>query len=124
MNSRILVIEDDDFVRRFVTLVLEREGCEVLPVADGALALLATVSDLRPFDLVLADIVLPGMSGPAVASQLTERAPELKVLFMSGYIPEEFVRSGEFDPKIDLLAKPFAPGHLIERVRQALERRP
>lgn len=118
--ARILVVEDDAAVRRIVSFILERDGCEVLASANGPEALAATAADPRPVDLVLADIVLPGMSGPALAATLTSGRPDLKVLFMSGYVPEEFVRGGEFDPKIDFLAKPFASWHLIHRVRQAL----
>jgi CheY-like chemotaxis protein len=81
----------------------------------GAEALQLAAEHAEPIDLLLADIVMPGMSGYELAEQLTLRRPEMKVLFISGYYKE-----AELTPEANFLGKPFTPGELLSRVRNLL----
>ena len=76
----------------------------------------------RPIHLLLADVVMPGMSGAALAAELTHSHPEMNVLYMSGYTDETIVRNGVLEPGILLLEKPFTREALIGKVRDALGR--
>ncbi len=113
----VLLVEDEEPVRRVATRCLERAGYRVLAVADGedALRLAATAG---PLDLLLTDIMMPGMSGPRVADALRAARPKLPVLFMSGFsrdLPESLA-----PPPGSLLQKPFTPEVLVARVAEAI----
>ena len=120
-GARILLVEDDAPVRAATRRLLERGGHEVVdaPSGSGALAL----SEGGHFDLLISDVVMPGMSGPELADRLAEAGVCDRVLFLSGYAPEELRRREGHRVHALLLAKPFTQVQLLEDVRHALELR-
>jgi CheY-like chemotaxis protein len=118
-RETILVVEDDPDVRSYVTEALTtlnyivREACD----AEAALAVLHQ-SD--PVDLLLTDVVMPGMNGRALAEAATRSRGDLKVLYMTGYSRNAIVHQGRLDPGVSLIQKPFSQNALALRVRKVL----
>jgi two-component system, cell cycle sensor histidine kinase and response regulator CckA len=115
----ILLVEDEEMIRRLVRDVLTRSGYTVYDAPAGAPALELLRSHDGEIDLLLTDVVMPGMSGPALARIATDERPSLRVLFTSGYTnePEQIV--GALDSAF--LGKPFSPQALVAKVREVLE---
>ncbi len=116
--ARILLAEDDDSLRRFLASALRRAGHQVEAVGDGDSAL-AMLDDavVPPFDLLLADIVMPGADGIEVSRKATERAPAMKVMFITGFAAiamNQRARRAETPTKI--LSKPFHLRDLVDQV--------
>jgi PAS domain S-box-containing protein len=120
-RARVLVVEDDDAVRRFSVRGLERAGYDVLTAADGVEALRISDSNEGLFDVVVIDLVLPKMHGVDVASRLRGRQPTARVLFISGYRAEEGSLPRGADGKVCFLPKPFTAAMLAERVGQLVD---
>jgi PAS domain S-box-containing protein len=120
-GETVLLVEDDEGVRDLAGRVLRSQGYNVLEAQDGQEALRVSAFPPSPIDLLLADVVMPGISGKVLADQLTQTRPDLKVLFMSGYTDEEIVQHGVLEPGIVLLQKPFNPMALARKVRQVLD---
>lgn len=118
-SRRVLVVEDEEAVLRFVVRVLERAGYTTLTATDGLEALRA-LSNGGAVDLLLTDVVMPHRGGPALAADARELQPDLRVLFMSGYSEGEIAREGVIPDGVPLLEKPFSPSELLERIREAL----
>ena len=116
----ILVVEDEPVVRQLARRVLEREGYTVLDAANAAAALEMADGFAGRIHLLLSDVVMPGMGGPALARELVGRRPETGVLFMSGYAEDEIVDHGVLLPGVDFLPKPFGPRELAQRVLAAV----
>jgi PAS domain S-box-containing protein len=123
-SETVLLVEDEIAVRVLVRRVLDRAGYRVFEAASGpdALALLERIN--TPIDILLTDVVMPGMSGRVLADQLCARIPSLRVLFMSGYTDEAIVHHGVLDPGVAFLEKPFTPDILLLRLREVLEPAP
>ena len=119
-GETVLLVEDDPGVRSLAREVLERAGYRVLAVADPEQALAAAGSHPGPIDLLLTDLVMPGMSGRRLAGLLRQRRPEAKVLYCSGYLDEGAALNGGLEPGTPFLAKPFRPADLLRAVREAL----
>ncbi|MEK7466196.1 MAG: ATP-binding protein [Planctomycetota bacterium] len=119
-SSTILVVEDDDSLRQFVRKALEARGYRVLDSPDGQSALRLSKTHPEGIDLLLTDVVMPGLSGRELAAQLLASRPYLKILYMSGYTENAIVHHGVLDGGIMLLEKPFNAESLCERVRIAL----
>jgi CheY-like chemotaxis protein len=119
-RERIVLVEDQQAVRAFVRDLLESLGYKVHAYADGGTAEAAAESLGQPPDLLVADVVLPGPSGPEVADALRRRWPSLKVLFVSGFA-DDGVKRRESLPGVHFLAKPFRAQALAERVREILD---
>jgi two-component system, cell cycle sensor histidine kinase and response regulator CckA len=120
-SETILVVEDEPGVRELVRRVLERYGYRVLLAASPseALALIDRFAD--PIQLLMSDVVLPEMSGRALASQLVLRRPDMRVIYMSGYTDDAIVHHGVLDPDTPFLQKPFTPEALARKVRTMLD---
>jgi two-component system alkaline phosphatase synthesis response regulator PhoP len=116
---RILVVDDDDNVRRLVTAYLEREGYQVIQAADGAAALRAV--EVSAPDLVVLDLMLPGTGGLQVARRISA-ARELPILMLTARGGEDDVLRGFEAGADDYLIKPFSPRVLVARVRAILRR--
>jgi two-component system alkaline phosphatase synthesis response regulator PhoP len=116
---RILVVDDDDNVRRLVSAYLEREGYQVIEAADGAAALRAV--EVSAPDLVVLDLMLPGTGGLQVARRISA-ARELPILMLTARGDEDDVLRGFEAGADDYLIKPFSPRVLVARVRAILRR--
>jgi two-component system cell cycle sensor histidine kinase/response regulator CckA len=117
-GARILLVDDEETVRRVTGRLLEKLGYRVKAAADGSEAL-RIVETGEDFDLVLTDVVMPGLSGIEMAERLREIRPGQKILFTSGYTTREFGRPpGE--PPQPFMPKPFSLEDLARAVRRAL----
>jgi CheY-like chemotaxis protein len=121
-RERILLVEDDDTVRRFALRALSKAGYQVQSASRPAAALELVHAGSVPFDLLLTDVMMPGMTGKDLADRLLAIAPALRVLYMSGYTQDAIAHQGILDPDIQFLAKPFTQENLCQRVREVLER--
>jgi two-component system cell cycle sensor histidine kinase/response regulator CckA len=111
-GETILLVDDEASVMRATSAILRAGGYRVVEAPTPSEALLAATHD---FDMLVSDIVLPGITGRELAKRIREHRPSLPVLFISGYVPE-----GKAQPDADLLAKPYTPDDLLARVRDAL----
>jgi len=119
-SETILLVEDEDVVRDLTRRVLERQGYTVLAFPDGHAAGALAEADDRPIDLLLTDVVMPGMRGYEVAERVASSRPAIRILFMSGYAEETLV--GVPAPAGHaLIEKPFAVDALARRVRETLD---
>lgn len=117
LSGRILVVEDEEQVRRSVERILRRAGCEV-STAEGPAAALDFFAEGKRVDLIVTDVVMPGGNGQELVRRIREQTGELPAIFMSGYAPETIDSKGIH--LSHFLHKPFEPHDLIEAVRAAL----
>jgi two-component system cell cycle sensor histidine kinase/response regulator CckA len=110
----VLLVEDDEPVRELLARLLADRGLEVLAVSSGEEAL--DVERGRRIDLMLSDVMLPGQNGFEVARLIRQRSPQMRILFMSGYVNQNAARADEFDLDAMLLQKPFTVADLMVRV--------
>jgi len=116
----VLVVEDEASVLRLVRRVLEAEGLVVLSAQDAEEALLLHQQHVGTIDLLLTDVVMPGMNGLQLATKVSAGRPEIRVLFMSGYADNAAVQRDIIDAGRPFLQKPFAPDRLTTRVKDVL----
>jgi len=121
-TETILVVEDQDEVRRVAQEILTRYGYHVLAAQNAGEALLTCERHPRSIHLLLTDVVMPIMSGRELAERLLTIRPELRVLYMSGYTDNAIVHHGILDSGIAYVQKPLLPDVLARRVREVLER--
>lgn len=115
----VLVVDDGDILRDLTRRLLERRGYTVL-VAASAVEAIHQFDEHPSIQLILTDVVMPGMSGPALAQLLLERRPGLKVIYMSGYTDEAIVQHGVL-PGIAFLPKPFTASAIARKLRETLD---
>jgi two-component system cell cycle sensor histidine kinase/response regulator CckA len=120
-TETVLVVEDEEEVRRLVCDSLAYYGYRVLEAANGGSALLTCEQFTTPIDLMLTDIIMPQMSGQKLAERLNSLHSEMKVLYMSGYSDVSTLKKGILNPETNFIQKPFSPKTLIKRVRQILD---
>jgi len=118
-EQTILVVEDEAAVRRALARTLAGLGYHVLIASDGADAL-RIAADLGGIDLLLSDVIMPGIDGPEVAARLRARWPTLRVLFVSGYSDDRLERAGALGPRDRLLPKPYTAKDLATAVREVI----
>ncbi|MDQ3725015.1 MAG: response regulator [Actinomycetota bacterium] len=118
-GERVLVVEDEPAVRRLTVRILSGEGYEVIEAAEPYEAL--ALCEDEDVDLLLTDLIMPGMSGKELADRLTASKPELRVLFMSGYTGDVITRQGMLSEDVLVLEKPFSSASLLRRVRASLD---
>ncbi|MFP4356511.1 MAG: PAS domain S-box protein [Phycisphaerae bacterium] len=123
-SGRVLIVEDEERVRRLVTQVLDRCGYQVHNAADVAAALSYFESNADKIDLVVSDVVMPGGSGLDLAEKIRDKRPDLPILFISGYAHDTVLQHGEGTLPEKLLAKPFTPQQLSQAVKDLLQRAP
>jgi PAS domain S-box-containing protein len=117
----VLLTEDEPAVRTMTRISLERHGYTVLEAPDGASALALAQRHRGPIHLLLTDVVMPGMGGPALARQIAALRPDVRVLFMSGYTSDIALRHGVTDEGVAYIQKPFTPAALARKVRDTLD---
>jgi two-component system cell cycle sensor histidine kinase/response regulator CckA len=117
----VLVVEDAEALRELARRLLQREGYTVLVAANGDEALRLFERN-EAIDLLLTDVVMPGISGSELTRRLVEQRPALKVIYMSGYTEDAIVQHGVLKPGIAFLHKPFTSETLGRKVRDVLDR--
>jgi two-component system cell cycle sensor histidine kinase/response regulator CckA len=115
--ATILVAEDNPSVRTLTRSILELEGYHVIEASDGATAL--ALAQCSPVDLLVTDVIMPGMNGKELAARIEQLRSKVPVLYVSGYTEETIDRHAVLGPDDLYLPKPFSPDQLIEKVRQA-----
>ena len=125
-NETVLLVEDEDAVRGLLRQFLTGQGYRVLEASDGEEAVKLVGQEEAPIDLMLSDIVMPGMSGTELAEKLGQMQPSVRVLLMSGYTErlEGFVDRGTGKGGVNFLQKPFSMEALARKVREILDEAP
>ena len=119
----ILVVDDEPEIRKLVGAMVSHFGYTVMTADSGEHALTLYKNNKGPIDLLITDVVAPGMSGPMLADKLTEIQPDLKVLYISGYDNTHVVQKYVVEKGHALLAKPFTVEEIQSKVREMLARR-
>lgn len=122
-TETILLVEDEELLRNLNRNILEKNGYNVLTARKGNEALRLCSEYKRPLDLILSDVVMPGMSGKELADQMSAAYPDLKVLFTSGYTKDTVVRHGVLQEGINFIQKPYKTGDLLKKIREILDER-
>ena len=120
-NELILLVEDDDLVRSVARRALEYRGYTIMEAANPDVAIELSGRHEGRIDLLLTDVIMPGMSGRALAERLVPLRPDMKVLYSSGYTDEAIVRHGVLEEGIAFLQKPYTPEALARKVREVLD---
>jgi PAS domain S-box-containing protein len=123
-QETILLVEDETNLRRLARQYLETQGYKILEAEDGAAALQIVDGYAGAIDLLLTDIIMPGVNGRELAEHVTQLLPNVRVLYMSGYTENAVGHDGTLDAGINLLQKPFSLPALKDRVREVLDSEP
>jgi PAS domain S-box-containing protein len=118
----IMLVEDDETVRRLAAAMLESGGYSVIPAANGEEALENLAVLRKSVDLLVTDVVMPGMDGAEVARRMRKQCPSVGVLYISGYTQDAIVHNGVLDPGVEFIQKPFDGTALLNKVRAVLDR--
>ncbi len=122
-TETVLLVEDEPAIRRLAKRVLERAGYHVIDAEDGPAALEVVSGNRVRIDLLISDVVMPGMRGPELAERLLASNPSLRVLFMSGFNQEAVESNGMLGPHTSFIQKPFDVHQLTVKVREVLDRK-
>ena len=120
-TGTVLLVEDEEAVRRFAVRALERQGYKVLEAGTGTEALAVMEEHGDTVDLVVSDIVMPEMDGPTLLKELRRRNSTIKIIFISGYA-EDALKSLSGGEEFSFLAKPFQLKELVATVKEAIGR--
>ena len=120
-TETILLVEDEEVVRNLAHMILQHQGSTVLVAGHGPEALRIGLAHQGTIHLLVADVVMPLMSGRQVAQQLAAARPDMKVLYLSGYTDDAVLRHGVREAETAFLAKPFTPDALAQKVRDVLD---
>jgi len=120
-TETVLVVEDEHIVRDLAVRVLDELGYKVLQSSNGEQAIALSRGHGGRIDLLMTDVVMPGMNGGELANQLVLHRPEMKVLFTSGYTEDVIVHHGVLDDEVSFLAKPYSPSALAKKIREVLD---
>jgi signal transduction histidine kinase len=119
-RQTVLLADDEDGVRALASQVLVTAGYVVLEARNGDEALCRAAAHPDRIDLLVSDVVMPGLGGRQLAERLLARDPHLRILYLSGHTEDEVLRQGVFSAAVHFLPKPFSPAALTEKVRQVL----
>jgi len=119
-RGRILLVEDEDGVRGIAASLLASRGYEVSEAEDGEKALAILQDNPQGFDLVISDVIMPGMDGPTLIREAKELLGSARVIFISGYAEGDLTDALDEDREISFLPKPFKVTELAERVKREL----
>ncbi|HEX2911431.1 MAG TPA: PAS domain S-box protein [Chloroflexia bacterium] len=122
-SETVLLVEDEEGVRKLLTKVLQRYGYKTLVASNGSEALLKCEQTRPKVDLLITDMVMPQMSGPELAQHMAALYPDLKILFMSGYTEQEVFRQVRLDEKRGFVQKPFTTEEVVRKIRSILDQR-
>jgi CheY-like chemotaxis protein len=122
-GETILIVEDDDDVRAYLIDVVRSLGYGVAATSNGKLALDLLGQAKTRIDLLLTDVVMPGMNGRELANSATRLRADLKVLYMTGYSRNAVAHHGRLDARLDVIQKPINQSDLATRIRDALDKR-
>ncbi len=122
-GETVLVVEDDEIVRKLVSSVLTRHGHTVLLAESAEEALRLAAGHEGKIDIMVADVIMPGMNGPELAEEIAAQRPDMPVLFVSGYAESAIMHEGVLDEGIHFMQKPFGPEKLLRRIRSVLDGR-
>ncbi len=122
-SETVLLVEDEDMVRAIAHKVLQTHGYNLLEARDGIQAMRLCQEYAGIIHLMVTDVVMPGMSGRAVADHLSSGRPGMKVLYLSGYTDNAIAHHGVLDTGTAFLQKPFTPAELARKVREVLDRK-
>ncbi|HEY3134349.1 MAG TPA: PAS domain S-box protein [Gemmatimonadaceae bacterium] len=120
-SETILLVEDEEAVRGLTSRILEKQGYRVIAAQHGREAMDIATREAGHIDLVLTDIVMPGMNGRGLVERLAGIRPRIKSLYMSGYTDDDIVRRGFIEPSKSFLQKPFTSEALLQTVRKVLD---
>jgi PAS domain S-box-containing protein len=120
-SETILLVEDEEAVRGLACRILERQGYRVIAAQHGRDAMEIATKEAGHIDLVLTDVVMPGMNGRGLVERLAGIRPSIKSLYMSGYTDDDIIRRGFIEPSKSFLQKPFTSEALLETVRKVLD---
>jgi two-component system, cell cycle sensor histidine kinase and response regulator CckA len=119
-TETILLVEDDDAVRRTARVILRRQGYSVLEASSGSEALQISERHAGEIELLLTDVVMPGMGGRQLSERLAQARPQLRTLYMSGYTSDRALRQSILESSDAFVQKPFTPAALASRIREVL----
>ena len=119
-SETILLVEDEESVRQLVRETLESKGYRVFEAENGEAALQLSEGLPQPVDVLITDVVMPGMSGRELSARLTKSCPKTRVLYLSGYTEDAIVHEGVLDPGTAFLQKPFTLQALARKLREVL----
>ena len=120
-HETVLLVEDEDIVRRLGERALVENGYKVLTAANGQEALKVLEQHAKPVDLLVTDVVMPGMNGRELAQEIARRNMASRTLFLSGYMDDAIVPHGVLEPGLAFLYKPFSPTVLLHKMREVLD---
>ena len=119
-TETVLLVEDEEAVRHMAQEILKSNGYKVLNASDGAEAVELSAEYDGPIDVMVTDVVMPRLGGREVAEKLSSTRPDMRVLYMSGYMDDAIVRHGVLDGRAAFLEKPFTPDALTVKIREVL----
>jgi len=119
-SETILVVEDNDAARVLAQRVLEHAGYRIIVAANGEDALELIRDTSQPIQLVVTDVIMPGITGPELARRIEQTHPGVRILFTSGYADDAIIRHGVLEPGARFIQKPYTPIALTRKVREAL----
>ncbi len=120
-SETVLLVEDEDSLRELIQQGLQARGYQVLTASSAENALRVFTDHNGSIELLLSDVVMPGLSGPELAFRLSSQRPELRTLFISGFTRDALSRQGIAEPGVALLQKPFSQSALHAKVREVLD---
>ncbi|HEV8540047.1 MAG TPA: PAS domain S-box protein [Nitrospiraceae bacterium] len=120
-SETVLVVEDEKIVRGLLCKVLQANGYAALEAGSGQEALWLSQEHAGPIQLLITDVVMPGMNGRELAQRLMALRPDMKVIFISGYIDDAGVRNGVAESHVNFLQKPIEPSFLVRKIREVLD---
>src|SRR5262249_36391604 len=121
-GQTILLAEDEDSVRLLIIKACTKAGYKLLAATNGEEALSLAKNHKGPIDLLLTDVIMPGMNGRALADQVTKLRPETKVLYCSGYTENAIIHHGVLNLQATFLPKPFTSTALLQAIRGILKK--
>ena len=120
-RESILLVEDETPIRKLASIILQKYGYQVIDAGNGKDALDIAAQHPGLIHLMLTDVIMPGMTGDALAKEMAAVRPKVKVLYMSGHPDSTIVNTGVLEPGIAFLKKPFSSIDLVRKVREVLD---